>query len=258
MTSRIAINIGNTRVACGFFVDGELKDVRYFLHENVDSACAQLAELAPRFTAQRVAVCSVVPDLTTTVTAGLEQAGFSVYNVTPENQTLLHGVYKTLGADRLANAAAAYKLYALAAPAMVLDFGTATTLTAVNQHGKFLGGLITLGLGKTFETLHSSTAQLPNMQYAFVKRNPKSLAQDTQDAIAGGCLLGHVGLVEHWIKTVKENLGENATVIATGGYSKHIRPLTKSIEHYDPQLTIRGINLIAEDADASCTYGLVN
>jgi type III pantothenate kinase len=250
MTSRIAINIGNTRIACGFFVDDELKDVRYFLHADADSACEQLSLLAPRFTAQRVALGSVVPDLSATIQIGLKQAGFSIYNITAENQTLLHGVYKTLGADRLANAAAAYRLYSRNAPAMVLDFGTATTLTAVNQDGKFLGGLITLGLGKTFETLHSSTAQLPNMQHAFVKRNPKSLAQDTQDAIAGGCLLGHVGLVEHWIKTAKETLGEESTVIATGGYSKHIRPLTKSIEHYDPQLTIRGINLIADHSDA--------
>jgi len=251
MTSRIAINIGNTRIACGFFVDGELRDVRYFLIADAKLACRELAELAPRFTAQRVALCSVVPDVRSRIVAGLERVGFSIYNITAETQSLLQGAYKTLGADRLANAAAAFKLYAKTKPAIVLDFGTATTLTAVNQQGKFLGGLITLGLGKTFETLHSSTAQLPNMQYAFVKRNPKSLAQDTQDAIAGGCLLGHVGIVEHWIKTTKETLGEEATVIATGGYSKHIRPLTKAIEHYDPQLTIRGINLIAEHEAAN-------
>jgi len=250
MTSRIAINIGNTRIACGFFVDGHLKDVRYFLSAEAQAACRELAELAPRFSTQSVALCSVVPDVHARVAAGLESAGFSIYNITPENQQLLQGVYKSLGADRLANAAAAYKLYARSAPAIELDFGTATTLTAVNQQGKFLGGLITLGLGKTFETLHNSTAQLPNMQYAFIKRNPKSLAQDTQDAITGGCLLAHVGIVEHWVKTTKETLGQDATVIATGGYSKHIRPLTKAIEHYDPQLTIRGINFIAEHEQA--------
>jgi type III pantothenate kinase len=162
------------------------------------------------------------------------------------SQRLIGGTYDTLGVDRVANIAAAWKLFAGEAPAMVLDLGTATTLTAVSPDGRFAGGLITLGLGKTLAALHANAAALPDIRLEGRPPHTPALAFNTETAIASGAALSHVGLVEYWIKLARKQLGPDTVTVATGGWAETLARYTRAFDHIDPYLTLKGIYLIAE------------
>jgi type III pantothenate kinase len=134
------------------------------------------------------------------------------------------------------------------AAAVVIDFGTATTLTAVSADGRFLGGMITLGLAKIFHSLHWQTAQLPELSVLEWDSQASPLAFDTARAIERGCVIGHVGLVKYWVERAKQNLPEDTVVIATGGLAPRIAPATKVFDAVDITLTLRGIKILAEEA----------
>jgi type III pantothenate kinase len=131
---------------------------------------------------------------------------------------------------------------------LVFDFGTATTLTAVDKTGKFLGGFITLGLGKTFDSLHRYTAQLPDLKQALGTPLADGLGQNTESSIISGCVLGHVGLLESWVHQSRKTLGVECAVVATGGYARYLVPHTTLIDHLEPDLTLIGINLLSEES----------
>jgi type III pantothenate kinase len=249
VTNRIAIDIGNSRISCGLFVDNELKELKHHLSTNGDAASESIVQMAYSASTDRVAVCSVVPSVSQRMIEHLKQRRLHLFQVSAANQKLISDIYTTIGADRIANAAAALHIYAKNDIALVIDLGTATTLTAVSPEGKFLGGMISLGLGQTFAALHKATEQLPDMKIEANNELPAPLANDTQSAITAGCVLGHLGMIEYWIDSVKRKLNENCTVIATGGYANLIGPRTRSVDHVDANLTIHGINFIAEAAE---------
>lgn len=255
MVNRIAVSIGNTRIASAAFLNGVLERAEYALSSEPESAAKQIIDLGHFYKIYEVALCSVVPPATATLLEQLRSAKFSVTEIRSDAQKLVANVYPTLGADRLANAAAALKLHATDAPVLVLDFGTATTLTAVNPQGEFVGGLITLGLGKTLSALNQSTAQLPNIRLGEGVSNVTPLANDTQSAITSGCLLAHIGIVEYWVAAARRQLGGNAKVVATGGYSSYVASATGCIDVFDQQLTLKGIKLVADHMHDSATSG---
>ncbi len=246
MTNRIAIDVGNSRIACGLFIGSELVDLKHHLVANGVSASQSIVELARSSNTRKIAVCSVVPSVSGTMVDYLNQQQLELFQVTAQRQKVVSDVYTTMGADRVANAAGALRLYAKKQPAVVIDFGTATTLTAVAPSGKFLGGMITLGLGQTFAALHTATEQLPDIRWDSDRELPAPLATDTGTAITAGCILGHLGILEYWVKSVKDKLNQPCTVIATGGYANIIAPHVKFFDHVNSNLTIHGINFIAE------------
>jgi type III pantothenate kinase len=246
MTNRIVIDVGNSRIACGLFVDRKLVELKHHLVSNGISASQSIAELARATSTEKVAVCSVVPSVSNGMLDYLQQQNLDLFQVTAQKQKVVSDVYLTMGADRVANAAGALKLYAQKHAAVVIDFGTATTLTAVAPGGKFLGGLITLGLRQTFASLFTATEQLPDIHWDSDNELPEPLATDTNAAITGGCILGHLGIVDYWVKAVKHKLNQPCTVIATGGYANIIAPHAKIFDHVNSDLTIHGINFIAE------------
>jgi len=249
MKNRVVIDIGNTRISTGVFVEGKLVDLAHHLLSNTQSAADYVMQKADAVAAQQIALCSVAPSIARLIVEILQSQNRPLLQVSEESQTLISDTYSSLGADRIANMAGAWKLYAQTGPVIVMDFGSATTLSAVSQEGKFLGGLITLGLTNTFHSLHENTEQLPDLSPYVNARPINPLAFDTPGAIASGCILAHVGLIEHWIKVAKDQLGENATVIATGGCATTLAPLTQALDRVDPDLTIYGINFIAEAAE---------
>ncbi len=156
-----------------------------------------------------------------------------------------------MGPDRVANPAAAFKLHTIdSEAAVVIDFGTATTLTAVNNKGNFLGGMITLGLTKTFQALQYSTAHLPELSVQELENLSLSspLAFDTQTAIERGCVIGHIGMVRYWLERALKSLPSKTTVVATGGLARLIAPAIKLFDHVDVNLTLKGIKIIGEAA----------
>ncbi|KPJ88195.1 MAG: type III pantothenate kinase [Spirochaetes bacterium DG_61] len=146
-----------------------------------------------------------------------------------------------LGADLVADAVAAY--HRLRTACIIVDFGTATTFSAVSAEGDFLGVAIAPGLEVAVDALSSSTAQLPRIS---LSAPPKVIGTNTVHSMQSGLIYGYVGLVEGLIKRIRQELGEGAQVIATGGLSRILAPYTREFNLVDPELTLDGLRIIGE------------
>lgn len=144
-----------------------------------------------------------------------------------------------VGADRLVNAIAAHEKHKGAL--IVIDFGTATTFDIVGANGNYEGGVIAPGANLSAEALHRAAAMLPRVA---VERTQAVIGKDTEPAMRSGLFWGYIGLIEGLVKRIKEEYGAPMTVIATGGLAKIFHKQTSSIDHLDPDLTIRGLVLI--------------
>jgi type III pantothenate kinase len=144
-----------------------------------------------------------------------------------------------VGADRLVNAVAAHQRYKGAL--VVVDFGTATTFDVVAANGDYEGGVIAPGVNLSIEALHQAAAMLPRVA---VKRTPTVIGKDTVPAMQSGIYWGYVALIEGLIARIKTEYAKPMTVVATGGLASLFHKQIDAIEHYDPDLTIRGLVLI--------------
>ena len=145
-----------------------------------------------------------------------------------------------IGADRIVDAVAAYVKYG--GPVLVLDFGTATTYDLITEDGRFTAGITAPGIRISSEALWKETAKLPNIEI----RKPKTiLAQETITSMQAGLMYGQIGQTEYIIRHMidEANMGE-VKVVATGGLGRIIANETTMIDVYDPNLTLKGMNLI--------------
>ena len=153
----------------------------------------------------------------------------------------------SVGADRLINAIAAHERYEGAL--IVVDFGTATTFDVVAPNGDYEGGAIAPGVNLSAEALHQAAAMLPRVA---LRRTQAVIGKDTVPAMQSGIYWGYVGLVEGLVSRIKGEYGASMTVIATGGLASFFQ--IASIDHVDPDLTIRGLMLVhARNAQAKGT-----
>jgi type III pantothenate kinase len=147
---------------------------------------------------------------------------------------------KEVGADRVANAVAAYDLYG--GPAIVVDLGTATTFDAISAEGEYLGGAIAPGVAISLEALYAHAAALRAVELV----EPRAvIGQSTEEAIQSGVLYGFAAQVDGMCARVASVLG-TSTVIATGGLSALIAPYTSVVDHVEPWLTLHGLRLVFE------------
>ena len=142
------------------------------------------------------------------------------------------------GADRVANTAAAAE-YGL--PALVIDFGTATTFDIIDADGAYAGGVIAPGVALSVEALHGATAQLPLVDPASWSAAMPVMGRNTLDAMNAGLFYGYVGLVEGIVARLEAELGGGMTVIATGGLAGGFAPAIAAVDHHDPDLTLKGM-----------------
>ncbi len=146
---------------------------------------------------------------------------------------------KEVGADRIANALAAYTKYG--GPVIVIDFGTAVTYDAISAEGDYLGGAIAPGVEISLDALVSQTAMLRRVEPVA----PDSvIGRNTVTSIQSGLVWGFVAQVEGMVKRMVAELGGSARVIATGGQAALVAGLTHVIEETDPLLTVEGLRLI--------------
>lgn len=147
----------------------------------------------------------------------------------------------TVGADRLANAAAvAGRLPG--EPAVVVDFGTAVTFDIIDERPAYIGGVIAPGLDAMRHYLHQRTALLPEIELI---RPDKAIGKTTEHAMQSGAFHGYRGLVREILSRIDAETGTTAKVIATGGYAALIAEGFSEIESVDPQLTMSGLLKIA-------------
>ncbi|MEK6698849.1 MAG: type III pantothenate kinase [Nitrospirota bacterium] len=155
--------------------------------------------------------------------------------------TLRYDNPKEIGADRIVNAAAAYRLYG--GPIIIVDFGTATTFCAVTKSGEYLGGAIAPGVKISAEALFQRAAKLPRVELT----KPRSvIGSDTISAMQAGIIYGYAGLVDGLVERMKKELSPEAKVIATGGLAELVAPETRSIKEVKPHLTLEGLRLLFE------------
>ncbi len=149
---------------------------------------------------------------------------------------------KEVGADRLVNAVAVLKRYT--PPAIIVDFGTATTFCAINEKGQYLGGAICPGIKISVEALFSRTAKLPRIELTPTER---IIGRSTVESMQAGVLHGYAGQVDYIVSLMKKEMNcPNARVIATGGLAAMISREATSIETIDGMLTLDGLCEIYE------------
>jgi type III pantothenate kinase len=249
----LCIDIGNTNLVFGLWDGGKWLDrwrVRTVQNKMPDEYAMLLKTLlAERGYALkdvgRVAIASVVPRLKTVFRElFLRYFRIDPLIIGPGVRTGLKIRIDNpveLGADLVADAVAAYSRFKTAC--IIVDFGTATTFSAVSKEGEFMGVSIAPGIEVAADALSNKAAQLPRINLA---PPPKAIGTNTIHSMQSGLIYGYIGLVEGLIHRIREEIGGEATVIATGGLSKVLAPLTKEIEEIDTDLTLEGLRIIME------------
>jgi len=249
----LAIDIGNTNITIGMFKEDELKAtwrIATGIHRMADEYSVILHSLLRQqgldmSDVTKVALCSVVPPLTA-IFEELCERHFKTKPLVVE-AGVKTGVKirmdnpREVGADRIADAAAAHHLYK--GPVIVIDLGTATTFGIINRDGDYIGGIIATGISTAAEALFTRTAQLPRVQLTHPKH---VIGSNTVTAIQSGIVYGYASLVEGMLARIEKELGEKATVVATGGYAELIARETKAIDKVNLDLTLIGLRLIYE------------
>lgn len=146
---------------------------------------------------------------------------------------------KELGADRIVNAVAAIQKYKT--PLIIVDFGTATTFCAVDRHGDYHGGAIAAGIKISMDALFEQTDKLPKVE---IIKPSSVIGKSTISAIQSGALYGQAGQADGIIRRMKKIIGEDATVIATGGLATMVAKESEEIEKVDTMLTLDGLKIL--------------
>ncbi|MFM8820872.1 MAG: type III pantothenate kinase [Phenylobacterium sp.] len=140
------------------------------------------------------------------------------------------------GADRLVNAIGAHAVYP--GDLIVIDSGTATTFDVIAADGGFEGGVIAPGINLSMEALHAAAAKLPRVA---IRRPERTIGRDTVGAMQAGVFWGYIALIEGLITRIRAEWGKPMTVVATGGVASLFHGATAAIDHFDSDLTIRGM-----------------
>lgn len=247
----LAIDVGNTNVVLGVFEGEELRGswrVATERHRMPDEWVVLFDSLLSRRglslkDLDAVSLSSVVPSLTVSLKEMSERyLKVEPLVVGPGIRTGVNIVYdnpREVGADRIVNALAAFHKYG--GPAIVVDFGTATTFDAISEKGDYLGGAIAPGITISTEALFRYAAKLPSIELV---RPERVIGKNTVASMQSGIILGYIGLVEGLVARFKRELGAKARVVATGGLAEVVAGETPAVDRVDPNLTLDGLRLI--------------
>ncbi len=240
----LTADIGNTNITLGLF-DQEALVEEFRLASDKDLSQGEygvlIKSLFKSYKIEGCIIASVVNELS-------EKFGSAVQNVFGIEPVMLSHKSNTgvkigmpnpdeIGADRIANAAGAYILYNH--PVIVVDFGTATSFDIVNAQGEFVGGVIAPGLNLQLNTLNKFTSRLPKISAAI---SHSAIGNNTTDAILSGVIRGTACMIDGLVEQCEKELGQKATLVATGGYSGLISNyLERPFDFINPTLTLDGL-----------------
>ena len=248
----LVLDVGNTNITFGVFKGNEIEAtfrITTKMPRTSDEYGMIISNLLERNEVnvkdiKDAIICSVVPN----TMHSLQNALICYFDIKP---IVVEAGIKTgiriatpnpqqIGADRIVDAVAAYELYG--GPVLVIDFGTATTYDLVDADGTFLGGITAPGIRISAKALWEDAAKLPEIE---IKKPEKILGKDTITSMQSGLVYGQIGQTEYIIKKTLEEAGlTNAKVVVTGGLGRIISNETDTIDVYDPELTLKGINLV--------------
>jgi type III pantothenate kinase len=251
MTDKLlALDVGNTSIAAGYFVGGKLGfhvEISSESSRTADEYGAQLRQLVELNGGDAEALpsvmCSVVPPLTSRLSAALERY-FGVAAVVVGDDYDALGIevrYENaaeVGPDRVVNALAAREFYG--APAVVVDFGTATNFDVVAADGAYVGGVIAPGVVISARTLFARAARLGAVAFTMP---PRVVGRNTDEALRAGIVLGAARAADGIVEAIKEERGESGALVATGGLASVVGPVMKTAPRVDAELTLKGLAL---------------
>ena len=249
----LAIDIGNTNITLGVFQGDELMftwrlatDARRMPDEYglTTLHLLSLKGLSPD-AIDAIALCSVVPPLTQV----FEELCRSYFSHQPlvvgagvrTGIKILYDNPRDVGADRIVDATAAYRLYG--GPVIIVDFGTATVIDAVSANAEYVGGAIAPGLTMGAEALVANTSILRRVELV-APTSP--IGKNTPNALQAGLVFGQIDMVEGMVKRFKRELGEEASVVATGGLASMMANQTTVFDAVNQELTLIGLRMIYE------------
>jgi type III pantothenate kinase len=251
----LAIDVGNTNIVFGVFDDTTLVRSWRLLtlrERTADEVGLMVIGLLGHGRidlglVDGVVMASVVPPLTP-IMRGMVIRYFGrdpliVDPATNAGMPILYERPGEVGADRIANAIAAYEQYGRGRdePLIIADLGTATTFDAVTAAGEYLGGVICPGPQIAADALFQRAARLPRVD---VRKPAQVVGRTTVGAIESGLFWGYVGMVEGLIRRMGAELGGHALCVATGGLADMIAPETPLIRHVDGDLTLQGLRIV--------------
>jgi type III pantothenate kinase len=241
----LTIDIGNSTTKFGVFDDKKLI-ARHTIPTIKQKYAQEIAESIGdklNFNFDGVIISTVVPELN----ESFQKLSENYFNqtavfVTHDFDFGFKNCYEpttSVGIDRLITALAAIEK--VGKPCIVCGFGTATTIDVINSKNEYLGGIITAGIGLLADSLHQKTSKLPKTEL----RKPENIiGNNTISAIQSGVYFGYISLVDGIIEKMKAELGEDAKVIATGGYSSLIAESATKIDIFDGTLMLEGLRLV--------------
>jgi type III pantothenate kinase len=249
----LALDVGNTQTHIGVF-DGEALVESFRLHTDRTATADRLASEVAGLLALRghslaeldaAIVSSVVPQLGHEYELLSERYfGGALLVVGPGLKTgmaILIDNPHEVGADRIVNAVAAYERFGSAC--ISVDFGTTINYDVVSAAGEYLGGVIAPGVEISLEALSSRAARLFNID---LEEPHQTIGKNTQAALLAGTVYGFAGQVDAIVSRIREELGEEAVAVATGGLAEPIVPHCEQIDEVDDLLTLTGLRLLWE------------
>ncbi len=250
----LTLDIGNTEITAGLF-QGDTLQAHWRLTTNPDRTPDEWAAAMGGFLIQAghspdevraVCLASLAPTATQSVVEGIATAtgrtAVAVHARSPLPVTLDVDEPLTVGADRIVNVLAAVELYH--ADTIVVDFGTATTFDCITADARFLGGVIMPGLRTAADQLTRRAAKLPATE---LQAPARVIGRRTEECIQAGVLYGTADAVDGIVRRIRAEwpAGGSPRIVATGGLAAVVAPLTTSIEHTHPDLTLQGLRIAA-------------
>lgn len=249
----LVIDVGNTTIEFGIFDGEKLVDsfrksskqdfssdeaglfmVNFFEHRGLDFRAVTGAVIS-----------SVVPQVNYSLTSAVKKYfGLEPYIIGENlfcNMPNLYGNPSEVGVDRLVDSYAAVRKYG--GPLIVVDFGTATTCDAVSEKGEYLGGLIYPGIRLSIDSLYEKASKLPKIELV---KPEMTIGKCTVSSMQSGLYFGYLGATQKMVANLKEIIGQNAKVIATGGFSRLFEDEPGLFDFVDRDLPLDGMRMVYE------------
>lgn len=249
----LAIDIGNTNITLGAFLDTNLQFTARLAtdtRKTADQYAVEIKNLLSLYSLQTEEIeDSIIASVVPAVGKSISRAVSKLCNIVP---LMLGPGVKTglnikiddpsqLGADLVAGAVGALDVYN--APCVVIDMGTASTISVLDRNGAFVGGVIAAGVRLTLKALTENTAQLSSIPI----EAPKSvIGSNTAECMQSGLVYGAASMIDGLLLRIEKELGEKPTVVATGGLSKEIICHCSSNIIYNENLLLDGLRVIYE------------
>ena len=250
----LAIDIGNTNIVLGCLEGRQiLKEARMAtdILKTSDQYCAELFGMlnlleVDRKSIEGTIISSVVPPVLNSFrTAIIKLTGKKPLVVGPGIKAGINILLDNpamAGGDLIVGAVAALAEYQ--PPLLLIDMGTATTITAIDARGNFLGGCVCPGVKISAEALSGKTAQLPAVSLEAPKR---AIGRNTVDCMQSGLMMGHAAMVDGMLDRMEAELGGQANVVATGGIARFVIPMCRRKMVYDKDLLLKGLAILYEN-----------